>query len=87
MILTTSEFYLQILFEKNLEAWKEAKVAQKERGFYTRFTYRRLEFINEVGYQKFRNYLLHEYTKALQKDEKNVQKFFQRFFKRNSYLI
>lgn len=70
-------FLDKVIIQKNIGGvWKEAQTAQERRGFYTQNTFYRLEFINDVGYQNLRSYILYEYANLLQDDIKKVQKLF-----------
>lgn len=71
-------FYLdKDIVKKNIEVWNEAKKAHLSRGFYTKNTFYKIDLIEQVTYRRSRSYLLHEYSKELQKENKVVRKLFQ----------
>lgn len=71
-------FYLdKDIVKKNIEVWNEAKKAHLSRGFYTKNTFHKIDLIEQVTYRRSRSYLLHEYSKELQKENKMVRKLFQ----------
>jgi len=72
------QFYLdRDIIQKNIEVWKQAKKAHIDRGFYTQNTFYRIDLIEQVSYRHSRSYLLHEYSQALEKEDKHVRKLFQ----------
>lgn len=72
------QFYLdRDVIQKNIEVWNEAKKAHLARGFYTQNTFYKIDLIEKVNYRRSRSYLLHEYSKELQKeDSKTISKCF-----------
>jgi len=72
------QFFLdKNIVQKNIEVWDEAKKAHLARGFYTQNTFHKIDFIEQVNYRRSRSYLLHEYSKELEKEDKHVRKLFQ----------
>jgi len=65
------------LIQKIIEEWKEAQRGQKERALFSNTTYTKIEFIEQVKFKNTRRYLLAEYTRTLNVDEKKLQAFMQ----------
>lgn len=72
------QFFLdKSIIQKNIEVWDEAKKSHLKRGFYTQNTFYKIDFIEQVTYRRSRSYLLHEYSKELQKEDIVVRNLFQ----------
>lgn len=72
------QFFLdKNIVQKNIEVWDEAKKVHLSRGLYTQNTFYKIDFIEQVTYRGSRSYLLHEYSKALQKEDTIVRNLFQ----------
>jgi len=67
----------KVLIQKIIEEWKNAQKSQKERDFFTYDAYSKIEFIEQVKFKNTRRYLLAEYKRTLNVDEKKLQTFMQ----------
>ena len=67
----------KVLIQKIIEEWKNAQKSQKERDFFTYATYTKIEFIEQVKFKNTRRYLLAEYKRTFNVDEKKLRSFMQ----------